>query len=124
MQHKYVLSPFISLFLPQYKRSLKFELIQGFTHCLLTNQKATHISISIQADAGEAGINMIVEMLANVNLERDLEMLSTHGRVVVVGNRGTIEINPRHTMAKESSVIGCMLGLSTTVSGHVYFLYN
>ena len=110
--------------LPQYKHSLKFELIQGFTHCLLTNQKATHISISIQADAGEAGINMIVEMLANVNLERDLEMLSTHGRVVVVGNRGTIEINPRHTMAKESSVIGCMLGLSTTVSGHVYFLYN
>ena len=67
---------------------------------------------------------MIVEMLANVNLERDLEMLSTHGRVVVVGNRGTIEINPRHTMAKESSVIGCMLALSTAVSVKVYLTYN
>lgn len=34
----------------------------------------------------------------------------------VVGNRGTIEINPRETMAKESSIIGVMLGHATEVT--------
>ena len=33
----------------------------------------------------------------------------------VVGNRGTIEINPRETMAKESSIIGVMLGQASEV---------
>ena len=33
----------------------------------------------------------------------------------VVGNRGTIEINPRDMMAKESSIIGVMLGQATEV---------
>jgi len=55
-------------------------------------------------------------MLANVNLQNDLEMLAGHGRVVVVGNRGNVEINPRLMMRKESCVMGCMLTGSTEVS--------
>jgi NADPH2:quinone reductase len=56
-------------------------------------------------------------MLANVNLNADLQILkSSVGRVIVVGNRGTIDINPRLLMAKETSVHGVMLSYSSDVS--------
>ena len=61
-------------------------------------------------------MDIIIEMLANVNLQRDLDLLARHGRVIIVGNRGTIEINPRATMAKETSIIGCMLWQNSEVS--------
>ncbi|KAG7221015.1 hypothetical protein INR49_031213, partial [Caranx melampygus] len=59
------------------------------------------------------GIDVIVEMLSNVNLSKDLQMLAYGGRVTVVGSRGPIEINPRDTMAKESSIIGVALFFAT-----------
>ena len=58
-------------------------------------------------------IDIILEMLANVNLEKDLEMIGQNGRIVVIGSRGSIMVNPRLTMGKESSVIGCSLFSST-----------
>lgn len=55
-------------------------------------------------------------MLANVNLNNDLNLLKPHtGRVVVVGNRGTIDINPRLMMTNETTVCGVMLSQSTDV---------
>ena len=40
---------------------------------------------------------MILEMLANVNLGKDLKILAPRGRVVVIGSRGTVQIDPaRH----------------------------
>ena len=49
-------------------------------------------------------------MLANVNLNNDLPLLKPRtGRVVVVGNRGTVDINPRLMMIKETSVCGVIL---------------
>ncbi|MGC4045603.1 MAG: NADPH:quinone reductase [Armatimonas sp.] len=53
--------------------------------------------------------DLILEMLANVNLERDLNALNKYGRVVVIGNRGSLEFNPRLTMAKEADVRGMSL---------------
>lgn len=55
------------------------------------------------------GPNVIVEMLANVNLDHDLTLLARHGRIVVVGNRGRVEIDPRKTMGKEAAVLGMAL---------------
>lgn len=55
------------------------------------------------------GFDIILEMLANVNLERDLNLLAREGRVVVIGNRGTIEINPRALMARDASIHGMSL---------------
>ncbi|CAF3086113.1 unnamed protein product [Rotaria socialis] len=56
------------------------------------------------------GIDLILEMLANVNLNADLQLLKSGvGRVVVIGNRGTIDINPRLLMAKETSICGVTL---------------
>ncbi|KAF7470683.1 Hypothetical predicted protein [Marmota monax] len=62
---------------------------------------------------GEKGIDVIIEMLANVNLSNDLNLLSFGGKVIVVGSRGPIEINPRATMMKESSITGITLFAST-----------
>ncbi len=58
---------------------------------------------------GGRGVNLIVEMLANVNLARDLTLLARHGRVVVVGNRGTIEIDPRQAMSRDADIRGLIL---------------
>jgi NADPH2:quinone reductase len=58
---------------------------------------------------GGRGVDVVIEMLANVNLVRDFEFLATGGRIVVVGNRGALEFNPRLTMAKEASILGTML---------------
>jgi NADPH2:quinone reductase len=55
------------------------------------------------------GVDIIIEMLANVNLDRDLNVLARGGRVVVVGNRGTVEINPRAAMARDASIHGMSL---------------
>lgn len=58
---------------------------------------------------GGRGVDLIVEMLANLNLAKDLTVLALKGRVVVVGNRGTIEIDPRNTMARDVTIHGMSL---------------
>jgi NADPH2:quinone reductase len=55
------------------------------------------------------GPDVILEMLANVNLAKDLTVVAKHGRIVVIGNRGTIEINPRDAMGRDASVFGMAL---------------
>jgi NADPH:quinone reductase len=55
------------------------------------------------------GPEVILEMLANVNLVKDLTVLAPHGRVVVIGNRGTIEFNPRAAMQRDATILGMMM---------------
>ena len=55
------------------------------------------------------GVDLVLEMLANVNLGKDLKLLAFGGRVVVIGSRGNVEINPRDTMGREASIIGMHL---------------
>jgi NADPH:quinone reductase len=64
---------------------------------------------AIKQAAGSRGVDVIIEMLANVNLDHDLDLLAPGGRVVTVGSRGRVEIDPRKTMGKESTVTGVML---------------
>ena len=52
------------------------------------------------------GVDVILEMLANVNLGHDLQVLATGGRVVVVGSRGRVEIDPREAMKREAAILG------------------
>ncbi|MCL4502754.1 MAG: zinc-binding dehydrogenase, partial [Deltaproteobacteria bacterium] len=51
----------------------------------------------------DRGVDVIVELLANVNLGKDLEVLAAGGRVAIIGSRGTVTIDPRHAMAKEGT---------------------
>ncbi|KAK1879302.1 Quinone oxidoreductase, partial [Dissostichus eleginoides] len=61
------------------------------------------------------GVDVILEMLSNVNLSKDLQMVAYGGRVAVIGCRGSIEINPRDTMAKESCIMGVALFFATPI---------
>ena len=65
---------------------------------------------SARAAGNCGGVDVILEMLANVNLNEDLKVLARGGVVAVIGNRGTVEINPRLLMQRESSVIGVLGG--------------
>lgn len=55
------------------------------------------------------GVDVILEMLANVNLGKDLGILAKGGRVVVIGSRGPVEINPRDTMGRDAAILGMAL---------------
>lgn len=61
------------------------------------------------------GVDLVIEMLANVNLEKDLEVLNTRGRVMIIGNRGSLDFNPRLTMAKEADIRGIAIWNATQV---------
>ncbi|HEX2776049.1 MAG TPA: NADPH:quinone reductase, partial [Candidatus Acidoferrales bacterium] len=50
------------------------------------------------------GVDIVLEMLANVNLAHDMKLLATNGRIIVIGNRGEISINPRDLMARRGSI--------------------
>lgn len=55
------------------------------------------------------GVDVVLEMLANENLEKSLGVLAMNGRVVIIGSRGPVQISPRHTMTRDSSIIGMSL---------------
>ncbi|MEO7724615.1 MAG: NADPH:quinone reductase [Chthoniobacterales bacterium] len=63
----------------------------------------------IKDASGGRGIDVILEMLANVNLGNDLTLLAPRGRVVVIGNRGRVEIDARETMARDADIRGMVL---------------
>jgi NADPH2:quinone reductase len=53
---------------------------------------------------GGRGVDVILEMLANVNLGADLKLLAQMGRVIVIGSRGDVTITPRDLMSRRASV--------------------
>jgi NADPH:quinone reductase len=58
----------------------------------------------IMKTTGGLGVNVILEMLANVNLGHDLKLLATNGRVIVIGSRGDVTISPRDIMSRRGSI--------------------
>ena len=64
----------------------------------------------VLALTGGQGVPVILEMLADRNLGQDLALLARFGRVVVIGSRGTVEIDPREAMAREATILGMRLG--------------
>ena len=62
---------------------------------------------------GGTGPDLILEMLANVNLGADMELAAMRGRIIVIGNRGEVTINPRVAMMKELDIRGMMLWNAT-----------
>lgn len=77
-------------------------------HHVLDHTRPDYLA-AVAALTGGHGADVIVENLANVNLAKDLDAVARHGRIVVVGNRGTIEINPRGAMGKDAVILGLAL---------------
>ncbi|OFW18089.1 MAG: quinone oxidoreductase [Acidobacteria bacterium RIFCSPLOWO2_12_FULL_66_10] len=67
-----------------------------------------HMDDVLRATGGR-GVDVIIEMAAHINLDRDLTVLAKHGRVVVVGSRGPVEINPRNAMGRDAAIMGMTL---------------
>ncbi|HMA53941.1 MAG TPA: NADPH:quinone reductase, partial [Acidobacteriota bacterium] len=84
---------------------------QGADH-VLDHRAAGHFDEIDGITAGR-GVDVVVEMLANVNLDKDLQALAFGGRVVIVGSRGRIEIDPRGAMSRQASVLGMLLFTTT-----------
>ena len=80
---------------------------QGAHHVL--DHHAPNYLDRMEALSGGNGVNVILEMLANVNLGKDLGVLGKQGRVVVIGSRGPVEINPRDAMGRDASILGMTL---------------
>jgi NADPH2:quinone reductase len=80
---------------------------QGAQHAV--NHKAVGYLDQIAALSDGRGPDVILEMLANVNLDHDLTVVAPGGRVVVIGNRGRVEIDARKIMTKDVSVFGLAL---------------
>ncbi|MSO81965.1 MAG: NADPH:quinone reductase [Acidobacteria bacterium] len=74
-------------------------------HEVLNHRDADYMS-RIMPLTGGRGVDVILEMLANINLDRDLEVLALRGRVMVIGNRGTVQIDPRKMMGKDGTILG------------------
>ncbi len=89
------------------ERGLKLVLAEG-AHVAIDHKKASHFDDALAAANGR-GFNIILEMLANVNLGRDLPLLAFGGRVVVIGSRGNVEITPRDLMSRDAAILGMSL---------------
>jgi len=84
---------------------------QGAAHAL--NHRTPDYMDRLKDLTEGRGPDVILENLANVNLDNDLTALAHGGRVVIVGNRGRIEIDPRKTMSKEGAILGMALWNTT-----------
>ena len=76
---------------------------------VVVNHRQPAYTDEITRATGGKGVNLIVEMAAHVNLDRDLGLLAKHGRVVVVGNRGKTEIDARQAMGRDAAILGMTL---------------
>lgn len=77
---------------------------QGAHHAV--NHREAGYEAQILALTGGRGVDVVLEMLANVNLDRDLDLLAMRGRIVVIGNRGRVAIDPRKIMSRDADVLG------------------
>jgi NADPH2:quinone reductase len=73
------------------------------------NHRDANYRDEIKAATDQKGVDLIIEMLANVNLDHDLDLLALGGTIVIIGSRGRIEIDPRKTMGKETNIAGVTL---------------
>ncbi len=85
------------------------ELVRSLGAHFAFDHRETNYEAIVTGFADGLGPDVIIEMLANVNLARDAEMLAPRGRIVIVGSRGPIEFLPRALMAREAVVHGMML---------------
>lgn len=77
-------------------------------HAMVDHSQPGYVNKMLLGRA-HAGFDVIIEMLANVNLPADTQLLAPRGRIVVVGNRGEVQFNARSLMAKDATLIGMSL---------------
>jgi NADPH2:quinone reductase len=76
---------------------------------VVVNHRTAGYTDEIMKATGGKGVNLVIEMAAHINLDRDLGLLAKHGRIVVVGNRGKTEIDARQAMGRDATILGMTL---------------
>src|ERR1022692_2832260 len=89
------------------ERALELAKQEG-AHHVLNHASDGYLDELMKLTEGR-GVDVILEMLANQNLGKDLTVLAKKGRVVVIGSRGPVEINPRDAMGREADIRGLTL---------------
>ncbi len=89
----------------------RLALEQG-AHYVLDHGKNGYLQETMQITENR-GVDVICELLANVNLGRDLEVLAKGGRVVIIGSRGTVTIDPRLVLVQEANILGMVVWEAT-----------
>ncbi|MFI5350033.1 MAG: NADPH:quinone reductase [Elusimicrobiota bacterium] len=79
----------------------------GVHHAL--DHRAAGYQDEILKLTGGKGVDVVIEMLANVNLPADLTLAAPRGRITVVGSRGPVMIDPRAAMMKDVAIHGMSL---------------
>jgi len=72
-------------------------------HHVLDHGMPDYLARAVSLTGGR-GVDIILEMLANVNLGKDLPVLARSGRVIVIGSRGRVEITPRDLMSRDADI--------------------
>jgi len=93
------------------EKGLELAMREGAHHVF--NHTKPDYREQILKTTGGLGVNLILEMLANVNLGHDLKLLATHGRVIVIGSRGDVTISPRDIMSRRGSILAFALWIIT-----------
>jgi NADPH:quinone reductase len=75
---------------------------------VVNHKDAGYLEAITQATGGR-GVDVILETNAHINLDKDLTLLARMGRIVLIGSRGRIEIDPRGAMGREASILGMLL---------------
>jgi len=88
-------------------RGRRLVLEQG-AHHVLDHTAAGYLDEVLRL-TGSKGVDVILEMLANANLQKDLGVIAMRGRIAVIGNRGNAEINARLAMNKDAAILGVAL---------------
>jgi NADPH2:quinone reductase len=83
-------------------RGLELARREGAHHVF--DHRAAGYQDAILAATGGQGVEVILEMLANVNLGADLKLLARNGRVIVIGSRGDVTITPRDLMTRRAAI--------------------
>ena len=81
---------------------------QSGAHFIFDHTKPDYLADVMMATNGH-GVDIILEMLANVNLGKDLTVVAMNGRVIVIGSRGKVEIDARDAMKRDADIRGMML---------------
>lgn len=77
-------------------------------HEVLDHSTPDYLDQIMELTCGQ-GVNVVLEMLANENLDKDLRVLAKQGRIVVIGCRGEVNINPRDIMGRDAAILGMSL---------------
>ena len=75
---------------------------------IVNHREEKHLQLAKELNNNDE-IPLIIEFLADKNLQNDMEICKMNGRIIIVGNHGETTINARMTMKKNLDIRGLSL---------------